>query len=271
MTDSAFSHNRVLLFSLLTIFALPGQPLGRLNAQQAAVSPVSSMLTGSLGALSAGNPTPQDVVLTGSVTVTANAQTTEGPVRLISNVSGMTRVEIDSPSGNRIETKRVVGTPQAGESQVGTGAVTAAPLHNLLVDPGWFFPEHLVSRMITSTRPSNILAAAPMDGTTAIGVESYLVSFLASHSATLKQMSDLSIFIDQTTQLPVEIQFNAHADDSLLKIIPTRIVYGNYQPVQGHMVPFHIQRFEKGILLDDITITGVTLNPGIPSSEYTLN
>ena len=271
LTSSYFPHPRVLLFSLAVIFLPLGSPQGRVDAQQPAVTPVSHILTGSFGVLSGGNPTAQDVVLTGSVTVTTDAKTTEGTVRLVSNASGLTRVETNLPSGSLIETRRVSPANQAGESQIGSGTVTTTALHNLLVDPGWFFPEHLVSRTIASSRPAAILPAAQVDGTTAIGVDSYLIATLSNHAATLRQVSELTIFFDQTTLLPAEIQYNSHANNSLLKIIPTRIVYGNYQAVQGHMVPFHIQRYEKGILHDDITITGAVLNPGIASSEYSLN
>jgi hypothetical protein len=272
---------------LVAILLPLGSSQGRLNAQQPAVSPVSRILTGSFAALSSGNATVQEVILTGSVAITTDAQTTQGTVRLVSNASGMTRVEINSPSGDRIETRRIqqrvlpsdVGgagnprpvPPQTGESRSGSGAVTATSLHNLLVDPGWFFPEHLVSRTIASPRPATVVPAAQVDGTTAIGIDSYLVATLSNHAAALRQVSELTVFFDQTTLLPVEIQYNSHENDSLLKIIPTRVVYGNYQAVQGHMVPFHIQRYEKGLLHDDITITNVALNPGVASSEYSLN
>lgn len=84
------------------------------RAQQASSSSASEVLSQSLSILTGAGAPSQDVLLTGEVSYAAGPFHEEGTVRLLSHQSGMTRVEIATPSVSLSETRRVLcgGTQQ---------------------------------------------------------------------------------------------------------------------------------------------------------------
>ena len=50
--------------------------------------------------------------------------------------------------------------------------------------------------------------------------------------------------------------------------LSTEIRFGDYRLVHGVEVPFHIQRFENGGLLMDVTVTGASFNTGLPDDIF---
>jgi outer membrane lipoprotein-sorting protein len=80
----------------------------------------------------------------------------------------------------------------------------------------------------------------------------------------------MDFYLDPSTFLPLAIAFAAHPNQDALTDIATEVRFANYQPVNGVLVPFHIQQMLSGGVILDITITAATFNTGIPASTFSL-
>jgi hypothetical protein len=251
--------------ALLVCFA------GSIHAQQAVNQP-SLVLSQALAALSGSSAVSQDALLSGDVEYVAGSQDEKGTVKLASNQSGMTRTEIDLPSENILETRRITSTGRAGEWHKGSTEVTSISLslNNLFTDPAWFFPEHLISRQNTNSRALELPADPASTSAGTIHIRSYLPASELQNLTMLQKLSVINLYVNATSFLLDEVRFDIYSDKNARVAIPIRIVFSDYKTVSGHMVPYHIQRYVNGSLNADITITNVGINPGIALSEYTL-
>jgi hypothetical protein len=46
--------------------------------------------------------------------------------------------------------------------------------------------------------------------------------------------------------------------------------FSNYQATNGTQVPRHIQQYVQGTLTLDLVLTGVSLNSGLPDSDFNI-
>ena len=76
--------------------------------------------------------------------------------------------------------------------------------------------------------------------------------------------------VDPSSGLVASMQLTAHGEGSLSDTYQVQIVYSNYQPVNGVMVPFHQTTYENGKLSTDLVLTSITFNVGVPDSDFTL-
>jgi len=87
-------------------------------------------------------------------------------------------------------------------------------------------------------------------------------------AATFQRLSQMDLFLDPSTHLPVALAFNIHPDNNLLLDIPVEIRLSDYRAVNGVKVPFHIERYINGTLQLEITVANVVLNPGLSVSDF---
>src|SRR5207245_9422368 len=90
----------------------------------------------------------------------------------------------------------------------------AIPYHNLMTDPSWFFPAFLIGRVLSS---SNYVAAYVGHETRdSVAVEHLTISQTFATSpqagALLRHLSQIEIYLDSGTLLPVTLAFNVHPD-----------------------------------------------------------
>jgi hypothetical protein len=81
----------------------------------------------------------------------------------------------------------------------------------------------------------------------------------------------MDFYLDSATMLPVSETFNTHPDNDEIANIAIEVDFSNYQSISGAEVPMHIQRFQNGHLLDDIVISNVDFNTGLPLSTFALD
>jgi hypothetical protein len=82
--------------------------------------------------------------------------------------------------------------------------------------------------------------------------------------------STIDFYLDASTMLPVQINFNSHPDNAATTNIPYQITFSNYQAVNGSQIPYHIQEYFNGSLLLDFTVTNAALNSGLSDSLFAL-
>lgn len=76
--------------------------------------------------------------------------------------------------------------------------------------------------------------------------------------AIMRTGTAVGIILDPKTSLIDEIDFSQTIDSDTSRVVPYRIVFSDYRPEGGIILPHHIQRFIQRTLQADITITNIT-------------
>lgn len=247
------------------------------SAQQTAVSAAAprdaqavTMLQRSLAAL-VGTTNLNDVTLNASTSWTAGSDEETGSATLKATAIGQGRVDLSLSGGQRSEVIDISQTPSVGNWCGTDGTWHAMIAHNLYSDPTWFFPTFLISRALSASS----YAILPMDTETQNGVAVEHVKIYQQQSepttelSTLIQgLSQIDLYFNPSTLLPVSVAFNTHADNNASVNIPITIQFSNYQTVQKISVPYHIQKYIQNGLALDVTVTSVQVNSGLSTSEF---
>ena len=97
-------------------------------------------------------------------------------------------------------------------------------------------------------------------------------------AATFQRLSQMDLFLDPSTHLPVALAFNIHPDNNLLLDIPVEIRFSDYRPASGNgtptslsasspVVPFHVQKFLNNSLSLDLQFQSAALNTGLTAAQ----
>ncbi len=242
-----------------------------------------------------------DVTLTGTAHRIAGSDDETGTATLEATSAGDSRVDLLFPSGNRTEIRNPAGTPLSDSfppnvlvpavamqspQPVGAwsgpdGVTHGMAGHNVMTDATWFFPA-LTLATVTSS-PSYVLSYIGPDTMNGQAVIHVAVSqpFVApsgvqvapgppgtTFAALKQQLSQMDIYLDPTTSLPVALFFNAHPDSNALVNIPVQIQFSNYQASNGIQVPLHVQKYLNNSLILDLLFTNVTLNSGLSATSF---
>ena len=217
-------------------------------------------------AATVGKSVVSDVTLTGNVTWNGEG----GTFKLSALGNGESRMDLTLPAGTRTEIRDAqTGVPIGAWVSPNTQSGRFAG-HNCGTDAAWFFPV------------LGALAAAPNVVLTYIGPEIHngaavqhlhAYTYQASPTANSwpKKLSAMDFYLDGTTSLPVATMFNVHPDNDANTNLLVEIDFANYQPMNGALVPMHIQRYQQGNLMLDFAVTGVTFNSGLPLSLFAVN
>lgn len=227
---------------------LLGQAISRLNSTSVPVS---------------------DVSLTANAAYTAGSDQESGTATLEASGVLLSRLVLNLSNGQREE----IRNGSAG-AWVGTdGTAHAMALHNCWVDAAWFYP--LLSLEAASSDPT--VSVGPGTQTTLNGeaIDELILSRTvpnqaAGVTAEIQQLSTVDLFLDGSTLLPVELDFDLHPDNDANQDIPVEIQFSGYRPVGGALVPFHIQKFIQHNLLLDLQISGATVNSGLTAADFPL-
>lgn len=258
----------VLAFTLL-LLAIPiqaQQPVTTAPAPRDAQSVL--VLQRSLVAL-VGTTALKDVTLNANANWIAGSDNESGSATLKATAIGQGRIDLALSGGQRSEVVDVSQAAATGSWCGPDGVWHATVAHNLFSEPTWFFPTFLINRVLTSPN----YAISPVDAETHDGVavehlKVYKVPAYADKTGLIQSLSQIDLYLDPTTQLPVSIAFDTHADNNALVNIPVKIKFSNYQAVQGVSVPYHIQKFIQNGLTLDVTITGVQVNSGLSATDF---
>jgi hypothetical protein len=243
-----------------------------LAAQQAPQRDPSgvALLLEAAAPLSGGTPI-NDATLAATARRIAGSDNESGNATLKVTASGQSRLDFSFPSGRRSEVRGGSDDSPLGSWTGPDGVSHQVPLHNLLSDPAWFFPALLVVRAATkSDRAISYVGHETQDG---VAVDHVTVYEQASEpwpefATLLQRLTQLEIFLDAATHLPVAVTFDTHPDDDALTNIPIRVRYSDYRSVNGIAVPFHVQRFINNGLVLDLQVQTVNFNTGLSASDF---
>jgi hypothetical protein len=202
-----------------------------------------------------------DATLSGNVTRTVGSNNSSGTANFYAKGQYVSRVDLLLNTGNRSDIFNDTLGPQ-GEWIDSNGNANPYSPFNCMTDAAWFFPA-LSSLAFTA----NIAQTITYIGQETVNGESvqHLQSVWSSGPA-----STIDFYLDASTMLPVQINFNSHPDNDATTNIPYQITFSNYQAVNGSQIPYHIQEYFNGSLLLDFTVTNAALNTGLSDSLFAL-
>jgi hypothetical protein len=248
-----------------------------LSAQQPATQTLQSpqavaILRQSLGVLAKGTVI-SDVNLTGTADWVAGSDNETGNAALKALAAGDARVDLSLPSGQRSEVSNNAGSLQnvpAGQWTGPDGKAHAMSSHNLLTDPSWFFPAMTLNRWVSNPGYFvSLVGQESWNGATVNHLTVYLLATaLGDNSALFQHLSQMDIYLDSASELPVALAFNIHPDDNALLDIPVQIRYSDYRSVNGAQVAFHVEKYLNNTLTLDLHFDAVTLNSGLSVSNF---
>ncbi len=257
----------VVILSFVLILSTSARQSSSTPAQSVTAT---SLLQSAFTAL-AGSNAVSDLTLTGTARRIAGSDDESGTATLKA-VSGASRLDLSFSSGTRSEVRNSTLSVPAGNWSGPDGVAHAIAFHNLLTEPAWFFPIFAVSNGFScSTCVITYVGAETWNG---LAVQHLSISQQAATSSgtgiSIQHLSQIDLYLDASTFLPLAFDFNVHPDDNALLDIPVEIRFSNYQAVNGVQVPFHVQKFLNNGLILDLQFQSAVLNSGLSASLFTV-
>jgi len=218
-----------------------------------------------------GTGAVSDVTLTGAARRIAGSDDEEGTVVLKALATGEAQLDLSFPSGPRSEVVARSDKGPIGKWTGSDGKAHAVAQHNLAVDSAWFFPALMLRR--AGAFRGSVFALAESEMRDGRAVEHLVVvqrlPNLSGDSASLHEhLSQMDIYVDSSTLLPVAVAFNAHPNNNVLLDILVEIRYSDYRAVNSVQTPFHIQKYMNNSLVLDLQFQAVNLNTGLTPSSF---
>lgn len=270
-----------LVSSLFLILAIPTfgakaqKTRPALSAQTTAVTSrdpqALALLNAAVAALDV-TTTVTDATLQANVGYTAGSDSESGPATLqakISSLGNESNLALTLSGGQRQEIRNGIAGVWVGID----GQPHAMATHNCFTDAVWFFPG--LSLQAAVADPGVGMAYVGLENLGSASVQHIQLSRLlpgqtADLTSSIQTLSTTDLYLDATSSLPVAVEFNGHPDLDANTNLLIEIQFSNYQSANGVVAPMHIQKFLQRSLLLDISVTGVTINSGIPDSVFTL-
>jgi len=256
---------------LVFVFFLTTLVLSPMNAQTTA--PVRdpqalTLIASSLKALT-GSTTVNDVILQATANYVAGSDEETGTAALTASGNQQSLVQLNLSGGARQE----IRNGPAGTWTGPDGTAHAMATHNCWTDASWFFPALTLEAIAADPQTSvSYLGTDTSKGTPLLHIQVTRApaSQTADVTALILTLSTMDIYLDPQSFLPVVLDLNTHPDTNANVSLPVEIQFGNFQSLNGALVPFHIQKFLQRSLLLDLTVTNVVVNSGVPASTFTL-
>lgn len=285
------------LLCLVSIFCLVSVSASAQQSTAPSVPPTMSdpqavaLVQHALAALTGGVPV-SDVTLTGTAQRIAGSDDESGTATLTATSAGDSKLSLNLPSGPRTEIRNHSALPLPDALPPGLPATVAQQTqsvgawsgpdgvmhgmanHNVMTDPAWFFPALTLANIASS---SNYVLSyggqESLDGDAVIHISAWRqfpkLSSLPPQFATLPQhLSQMDLYLDSTSLLPVALRLNIHLDNNALVDFPAEIHFSNYQNTNGIVMPLHIEEFINGDLALDLQIRSTALNVGLSTSTF---
>ncbi|MGH9396861.1 MAG: hypothetical protein ACRD18_08435 [Terriglobia bacterium] len=223
-----------------------------------------------------------DLTVTASATYAAGSDHETGTGTLEALGPERSRVILNLDGGRREEIRNGFAGAWVGAD----GAAHAAALHNCWTDASWFTPlltleaassDPTISVTLaeSSHSPRKVVTPGESGGGNPSAVEELVLSRIVANqsaaiTAEIQKLSTMNLYLDSSSLLPVELDFNIHPDKDASRDIPVEIEFSDYRTVSGVRVPFHIRKYVQHSLLLDLQVSVVTVNSGVAASDFAI-
>lgn len=220
------------------------------------------------------------VVLTGGqsmtdVTLTGTARRVVGPsdesgTATYKAISGANRLDLNLSDGAHSEVANQTSSTPAG-SWSGPDNVSHPMALQNVSNKASVSPAFTLAALISA---QNLVATFVGQETKAGHTVNHLCGFqqfpqmAAKTAAVERRLTQIDIFLDVSTSLPVALDFSTHPDNDAGLDIPVELLFSDYRPVNGAQISFHVQKFLNNSLLLDLQFTSAQLNSGLSASAF---
>jgi hypothetical protein len=220
----------------------------------------------------AGGQTITDVTLSGAAHRITGSDDETGTVGVKALATGAMRLDFSLSSGQRSEVRSNSSGEPSGDWSGRDGVSHSIPSHNLVTDWGWF-PAITLSNLCTSARM--VFTYVGMENRNGHSVQHLTAKQhfpnLKGKSATLMQhLSEMDIYLESSTSLPVSLVYNIHPDSDAGVDIPVEIDFSDYRTSNGMQIPFHVQKYLNNVLSLDLQFQSVAVNTGLAASAFSV-
>jgi hypothetical protein len=244
--------------------AAPSQYHLTLDPQAVAVAKAAFAAMGGAQAVAAY----QDSVASGSITIYAAGGQNTYPISSKSKGLRETRVELQLPTGTNVRV-----------ANLGRAAILSpdGSIRNLYSNNTFY--EHVDHVPILSVLAEyqlgkvNLLyqGVQQVQGQFDSVIEIDFVPNLDPVQGVLfASMSKTLFFVNQTTGLVDKTQQSQFYEGDQNNSVTEEVYFSDYRSVNGMLIPFRQTLFTDGQLDADLTFTSVTLNVGLPDSDFAL-
>ena len=244
-----------------------------LTTSEAAASTATSdaqavaILTKALAALN-GATVLTDATVPATATYIAGGDTETGTATLEAKAN-KSRVALNLSGGQRLE----IRNGAAGDWIGPDGILHPMAKRYCWTDATWFFPGLTLQTSISDPQVVAVyVGLETRNGGAVQHLQLFRIDPLqpAGMTAEIQSLSTLDLYLGAQTYLPVALDFNMHPDDNFGVNIPVEIQFSDYRSTKNVTAPFHIQKLLQNTLLFDLTVTSITINSGIPDTEFTV-
>lgn len=258
-------------FALALLMNASGFAVAQLAAAPVKYTTAVQLTRTSLNAMSP-SIVVNDINLLAQVERTAGSESESGAATLEALISGEASVTYSLSVERHAEIINPSADPRGAWSGA-DGVWHRMALHNTWAPAAWFAPALILEEALGDRQLAlESLGSTNLNGEPVQHLRSWRVlpsiSGSASDIALIQTLSMIDIYLDATSSLPVEFDFNLHPDSNAGTNIPIAIRFSNWQKTSGALLPYHIQRFFNGGLLDDISVSSANVNSGLPSSSF---
>jgi hypothetical protein len=259
--------NVLVLAASLLLIANCSAGIPQSSSTATSSAQAATLLAQSAKALT-GATVVNDVTLTGTVEWIAGSDDETGTVTY-KGLSGAYRLDMAFRNGTRSEIVSPNNGVPSGNWVGLDGVFHAIVEHNLMAEAGWFPTFTLASLISSSNSIITYIGQETRNGSSVIHIRvGQQFPYLSGDAATLVQhLSQVEIYLDPSTYLPVFYTFDSHPDNNATLDLPTEVRYSDYSNINGAQIPLHVQKFMNGSLIIDIHFQNSFLNTGLSISQ----
>jgi hypothetical protein len=245
--------------SSLIAFAMLIAAVSSIRAQTGA-----TLLAGSLKSLGGR---VQSLSLSGAAEFVAGSTDETGSFTAQCALNGNSQISLQLGVFSRAETRQSnVGTPKGSwTDEQGTSHAMAG--HNVMTPASWFCPTVMISDILNNAKLS--VKFVGHESRNGVSVDHVVVSVLPVDSTTVQtwmaSLSQTDMFLDSSSLLPVEMDFNVHPDNDATVNIPVAVRFSNYVESAGVWQPATIEKYINSTLT--LTLRGNSSAPSLASGN----
>jgi hypothetical protein len=207
----------------------------------------------SIAAMS-GKIAVSDVTLTGTVAGYGGNSDDTGTATLRALGTGESRMDLALTAGTRTEIRDAQTGVLLGKWISPNNSSGYFNFQNCFTDAVWFFPV-LGSLAAGPNVVLSYLGEETRNEESVQHLQSYIYQPNQPKTTPSPQLlSTMDFYLDATTLLPAAVTFNVHPDNGAATSLLVEVDFSNYQAL-GAVVPTHIQRYQQGNLMVDITVS----------------
>jgi hypothetical protein len=214
-----------------------------------------------------------DVTLSAATTRNAGSEGDSGTATLKALAAGGSRLDLTLASGPLTEIRTTSNGRPAGTWTGPDGVTHAMVAHNQWTPAAWFFPVFAEAQVLSgsgytvsyvgqesrdSASVQHVRASIPPAGTP------------DATSSLIQRLSQIEIYLDSSSLLPVAISYDIHSDKDAGLNIPVEVRFSDFRAVNNATVPFHVQQYIQFGLVLDIQVQSATFNSGLTNASLSV-